>query len=73
MKMSKCREFCAAAALTVLLLPAVYGQIDSNDPWPKYGHDARNTCKAPDNVFGPHAPELLWWAPLGAEGPSFGD
>jgi hypothetical protein len=69
MKLSKFRGLCAATALIVLLvLPAANAQLDPNDPWPKYGHDVRNTCKAPNNVFGPHAPELRWWAPVGTQG-----
>ena len=40
----------------------VFGQLDPNDPWPKFGRDERNTCYSPN--VGPHAPALRWWARL---------
>jgi hypothetical protein len=40
-----------------------FAQLDSNDPWPKFGHDEQNSCYS--RARGPHAPELRWWATLG--------
>jgi hypothetical protein len=40
-----------------------WGQLDPNDPWPKYCHDERNTCYTP--YRGPHCkPQLRWGAPV---------
>jgi hypothetical protein len=44
---------------------AAQGQspFDPAHPWPKYGHDERNSCRSP--YRGPHCePELRWWATL---------
>jgi hypothetical protein len=40
-----------------------WGQLDPNDPWPKFAHDQRNTCYT--THVGPHAkPQIRWWARL---------
>jgi hypothetical protein len=40
-----------------------WSALDPDDPWPKYGHNERNSCRSP--YRGPHSePELRWWAEL---------
>jgi hypothetical protein len=71
---------CALVTLWAGQMTAItFGQLDSADPWPKFGHDARNTCRyippsgADASVGrGPHStPQLRWWAELGEADSTF--